>query len=401
MDSTHFSGLDGFVWFIGVVEDNNDPDKLGRVKVRAYGHHTPDLNNIPLELLPWATVMSSTLDTSMQGQGTFRKLEPGTWVIGFFLDAEEKQQPVVMGTLKGKPNQAPNKLVGFNDPNESNPTTKKSNSNHGTLVDKDGKEYDYSTEDKHIESDVNRLARNETVTWIDGKDYNLSHSVIGSKDKLYDAETHKIGRTEKVQIANTTDEKTNSGYIEWDEPKSPYAASYPNNNVMETASGHIKEYDDTSGQERIHEYHKAGTFYEIDKDGNKITRVVGNNYDIIAGTNYVKVRGDVNLTIDSNCKTRIKGNYDIEVDGDKTEVIKGKLTQTVTGSVVETYKDIFDQNVTGDSTIDAKTINLNSGTKGAARLDDQVDTGDDPAGISGSDGSNKIESSSTTVIIGD
>ena len=401
MDSTHFSGLDGFVWFIGVVEDNNDPDKLGRVKVRAYGHHSQDLNNIPLELLPWATVMAPTNDTSMQGQGSFRKLEPGTWVVGFFLDAEEKQQPVVMGTLKGKPNSAPNKLVGFNDPNESNPTTKKSNSNHGTLVDKDGKEYDYSTDDKHIESDVNRLARNETVTWIDGEDYNLSHSVIGSKDKLYDAETHKIGRTEKVQIANTTDEKTDSGYIEWNEPTSPYAASYPNNNVMETSSGHIKEYDDTSGQERIHEYHKAGTFYEIDKDGNKVTRVVGNNYDIIAGTNYVKVRGDVNLTIDSNCKTRIKGNYDIEVDGDKTEVIKGKLTQTVTGSVVETYKDIFDQNVTGDSTIDAKTINLNSGTKGAARLDDTVDTGDDPAGISGSDGSNKIETSSTTVIIGD
>ena len=68
---------------------------------------------------------------------------------------------------------------------------------------------------------------------------------------------------------------------------------------------------------------------------------------------------------------------------------------------METYKDIFDQNITGNATMDAKTINLNSGTKGAARLDDQVDTGDDPAGISGSDGSNKIESASSTVIIGD
>ena len=43
-----------------------------------------------------------------------------------------------------------------------------------------------------------------------------------------------------------------------------------------------------------------------------------------------------------------------------------------------------------DITIDGTTINMNQGTKGAARLDDQVDTGDDPAGISGSDGSNKI-----------
>jgi hypothetical protein len=52
--------------------------------------------------------------------------------------------------------------------------------------------------------------------------------------------------------------------------------------------------------------------------------------------------------------------------------------------------------------IESETIiNLNNGTKGAARLDDQVDTGDDPAGISGSDGSNKIESASATVIIGD
>ena len=43
MANTQFSGLDGFVWFIGVVEDNNDPDKLGRVKVRAYGHHSSSL----------------------------------------------------------------------------------------------------------------------------------------------------------------------------------------------------------------------------------------------------------------------------------------------------------------------------------------------------------------------
>ncbi len=55
----------------------------------------------------------------------------------------------------------------------------------------------------------------------------------------------------------------------------------------------------------------------------------------------------------------------------------------------------------GNITMDGKTINLNSGTKGAARLDDTVDTGDDPAGISGSDGSNKIESASQTVFIGD
>jgi len=30
MSENYFMGLDGFVWFTGVVEDRNDPDKLGR-----------------------------------------------------------------------------------------------------------------------------------------------------------------------------------------------------------------------------------------------------------------------------------------------------------------------------------------------------------------------------------
>ena len=160
---------------------------------------------------------------------------------------------------------------------------------------------------------------------------------------------------------------------------------YPFNHVFESESGHLREYDDTFNQERIHEYHKAGTFYEVDSGGNKIIHVVGDNYEFIAGSDYVNVKGDVNLTIDSNCNTYVKGNWNIQVDG----------------NVVENIKGTYDQNVTGNATMDAATINLNSGTKGAARLDDTVDTGDDPAGISGSDGSNKIETASKTVIIGD
>ena len=366
MSSNHFMGTDGFVWFIGVVEDRDDPSELGRVRVRCVGFHTEDKTRIPTEGLPWAHVMHPVTDPSMSGMGqTPSFLVEGTWVVGFFRDAEEKQQPIVMGTLPGVPEDLGNPNIGFNDPNRRDDDSSKPGYNISIYP----REEDVP--------DVNRLARNETVKW-EGEDVSLPHSVIASKDKLYDEETHKIGRTEKVQVANTTDEKTNSGYIEWDEPKSPYAASYPNNNVMETASGHIKEYDDTSGQERIHEYHKAGTFYEIDKDGNKVTRVVGNNYDIIAGTNYVKVRGDVFLTIDSNCKTRIKGNYEVEVDGNKNEVIKGTYTQTVTGAVTETYNSTKTEtvedkvsetykkdqqtNVTGTIDIDATTeVDIDAG----------------------------------------
>ena len=114
---SHFMGEDGFIWFTGVVEDRNDPASLGRVRVRCLGHHTEDLNDIPTKDLPWAHVMHSVTSPSMQGLGhTPSFLVEGTWVIGFFLDAIEKQQPMIIGSLPGIPTRAPDYTKGFNDP---------------------------------------------------------------------------------------------------------------------------------------------------------------------------------------------------------------------------------------------------------------------------------------------
>ena len=327
--SSNFMGLDGFIWFTGVVEDRNDPSKLGRVKVRALGFHTEDLNDIPTKDLPWAHVMHSVTDPSMQGLGnTPSFLVEGTWVIGFFRDAREKQQPIIMGTLPGYPQNTPDITKGFNDPNEIYPSSEITHSGHSTG-----------------ESDVNRLARNET---------DKAHSVVAKKDS---------GITKDVPIANSSST--------FNEPSSAYAASYPKNHVFETESGHIKELDDTTDNERIHEYHKAGTFYEIDKDGNKSTRVVGDNYEVVAGSNYVNVKGDVNLTIDTNCNTYIKGNWNIQVDGSKTEVVTGAVTETykdtktetVTGAVSETYSANQTTSITGTLDLDASSeIDMDAGT---------------------------------------
>ena len=376
MSENYFMGLDGFVWFTGVVEDRNDPDKLGRVRVRSLGFHTEDLNDIPTADLPWATVMHPVTNPSMQGLGqTPSFLVEGTWVVGFYTDAKEKQQPIIMGTLPGKPSTAPDDTKGFSDPNKVYPSTKLTTSGHGT--DKD--ENNYSTETKFLESDTNRLARND----VDEEDVAITpHSIIALKEE---------GRTKDVTVANTVDEDSESGQETWAEPESTYATVYPKNHVFETESGHVKEYDDTTDAERIHEYHKSGTFYEIDKDGNKTTRIVKDNYEIIAGSDYVNVKGTANLTIDSNCNTHIKGNWNIQVDGTKTEVVTGAVsetykdtkTETVTKSVTETYNDTLTQAVTGlvsetysasqttnitgtldldastEVDIDASTINLN------------------------------------------
>ena len=53
----NFMGFDGFTWFQGVVEDHNDPEQIGRVKVRCLGIHTEDKETLPTDDLPWAMVM--------------------------------------------------------------------------------------------------------------------------------------------------------------------------------------------------------------------------------------------------------------------------------------------------------------------------------------------------------
>ena len=60
----------------------------------------------------------------------------------------------------------------------------------------------------------------------------------------------------------------------------------------------------------------------------KVTEIVGQNYQIITGSNFVNVKGDVNLTIDSNCKTYIKGDWDIQVDGNVVQMLSKRNTNT-------------------------------------------------------------------------
>ena len=113
----NFQGQDGFVWFTGVVEDRNDPTKLGRVRVRCVGYHTDNKVKIPTEDLPWAWVMQNVHTPAMSGWGdTPGFMVEGTWVVGFFRDAETLQEPIVIGTLPGVPNQAGNPNFGFHDP---------------------------------------------------------------------------------------------------------------------------------------------------------------------------------------------------------------------------------------------------------------------------------------------
>jgi len=102
MSMNFFVGRDGFVWWIGVVEDRNDPLALGRVRCRVYGYHTEDKTKLPTIDLPWAFCIQPTTSASAGGIGSSPTgpIE-GTWVIGFWRDPDFMQEPMIFGTLPG------------------------------------------------------------------------------------------------------------------------------------------------------------------------------------------------------------------------------------------------------------------------------------------------------------
>lgn len=329
-----------FVWFTGVVEDVKDPEMMNRVRVRVMGLHTDDKVSIPTRDLPWATVMMPTTTPGTSGIGhSPHFLLQGSWVVGFFRDSHTSQDPVIMGTVAAKQNVKRDSGTGFSDP--------------------DGV---YPTDELLGEPDVNRLARAED---------NIQSTV----------------ETKKGQVVKGV--KTPTGT--WDEPVTPYAPTYPMNHVTETESGHILELDDTEGAERIHEYHKSGTFREIHPDGSEVIRIVKDRYSVVIENDNCYVKGDVNLTVDSNCNMYIKGDWNVDVDGDVNIDIKGVMDLDVVGVITQ------------DS---AASIYLNKdkgGAKGAARIDDTADTGDEAAAKSFKDneaGTDKIETGSGSVFIG-
>ena len=99
----------------------------------------------------------------------------------------------------------------------------------------------------------------------------------------------------------------------WSEPYPPWAALYPYNHVHQTESGHVIEMDDTPGHERLHWYHRTGTFTEIHQVGIKVDKIVNDYYNIILGGRYTHIEL-------SDCET-IDGMQEVYVKGRKSDKI--------------------------------------------------------------------------------
>jgi hypothetical protein len=236
----------------------------------------------------------------------------------------------------------------------------------------------YPIADLIKEPDTNRLARAQSI----------SKTIVANKDTERDT---------GVKIANSTET--------WDQPAIPYNAKYPFNHVYQSESGHLLEFDDTPNAERVHLYHSAGTYTEIDRNGTQVNRIMGDGYTIyerhgnihIAGTCNITIEGNANLYVMNDLQAQVDGNVHfvgkndvkMEISGDldisvkesvqircadfKVETTAGDLDLYATGSLHEQAGGTVDTKAGGNINHDGAQVHLNSGTSSSAQITSLID----------------------------
>lgn len=311
----NFIGHSGFVWWIGVVEDRMDPLNLGRCRVRIQGLHSKDKNSIPTNTLPWAQPLFSINGST----STPSTLKEGDFVMGFFMDGNGTQFPIIMGMFHGIPEDNPDREIGFNDPRTDaqlkaaprKPALMQYNEDGSGMV---LSEYpSANTYPNRInQPTTSRLARHEDI----------ANTVIGIKNRTLYTEQGPDG-------ANV-----------WSEPASPYNTKYPYNQVISTESGHYFELDDTPGYERVHLYHRSGTFVETHPNGSQVEKIVKDKYTIIMKDDKVSILGSCSLTVQGSSTVYIVGDSNVTVDGDYNITVGGNMNINVAGTLTQKGKTI-------------------------------------------------------------
>ena len=341
--SDYFQGKDGFIWWHGVVEDRKDPLFLGRCRVRILGWHTANKSELPTKDLPWAYPIMPITSASQTGVGE-APVGPvdGTWVMGYYRDGELAQEPVMIGTVPGIPENYAKQNTGFNDSRLDTPSTDRhvlETDGQATpggsdisltgwpfppkkLEAKAGKEVaitEYSDEERKALSGQSLYPREKNVP-------TTSKYARGKADATSGVETSGVFRTKntnlgaakiiakytlsnslvKVLTRSNSDgdpdvlseplaEDENRFTVDLSEdiqqPMSPYAAVYPFNHVYESESGHLVEIDDTPSKERLHWFHRSGTFTEFHPKGNRTDRTMGHHFDVITGNAETIISG--------------------------------------------------------------------------------------------------------------
>ena len=182
---SNFLGRDGFRWWIGQIPPSRAwllnykkrPNAWGnRVRVRIMGYHPQNTEELADEDLPWATVILPTNNGS--GKAGFKKpirVNQGDIVIGFFLDGDDAQQPVIFGVIGNSKyvvnKEPPSPFVPFSG---YTPETEPGNK---TIVKNETGDDSQDAESPVVNLDKEKIDKLKETT---GKDYRSTSNVVGS-----------------------------------------------------------------------------------------------------------------------------------------------------------------------------------------------------------------------------
>jgi hypothetical protein len=304
-------------FYRAVVEENEDPEKRGRVRVRIWGLHTEyktksETEGIPVAELPWAEPALPIFEGGISGFGMFGVPVQGSHVMIFFENGNYFQPRYFASMPTMNPDQMPDKRLGFCDPD-------------GT----------YPFKPRLSEPDWHRLGRGVSINTL--------------------VTTKLLNRILAVQAAK--------GGLPFTEPPSPYNAQYPHNWVFTTHGGLTLELDSTPGSKRFHLYHPSNTYIECDNDGNLVIRSTGTRHDLANDNSFSYTKGfrEVSVDLDQGNRTgrnkreEVGVNKDVTILGSKTETIGGNDTLALTGNKAETIIGNKTQNITGAYTLNGTT----------------------------------------------
>jgi hypothetical protein len=294
-----FAGAGNFFWFIARVCDRADPEALGRIRVRCVGWHSDDTTLLPNDALPWAHVIYEPSPTP--------KIDPpaiGDWVMGYFADGAEAQQPYILGVL-------PTKGVGgfADDKGDDGPSP---------LADR-------PTPPPTITVEETGTSREDPPA--------VTNSGSGTPAASTGGGTPGGANATATQLTGLPDGAGGT----FDEPGISDAAVYPYNKATVSESGHSMELDDSPGAERVALRHRTGSGTEIQPDGSRIDKTVQNHFMMVNGNAFEGVTGGKTVSIGQGLNLQTSGGAGIiaMVDGG------GGIDITVTGGNVKI-------NVTGD-----------------------------------------------------
>jgi hypothetical protein len=289
VDERYF-GYDEFVWFVGVVEDLSDPEQISRVRVRVVGHNPDSKETLPTEKLMWATVMMPTTSASVSGIGhSPHGLMTGSYVFGFYMDGKYCQQPVVMGSWHGVPQELADPSLGFNDPQGEFPR-------------------------EANEPDTNKLARGvNTIEDVIDSDINnpaSPYAAVYPHNKVYETQSGHIIEVDDTATAERIRIRHTSG---------SFVEMHPNGDVVK---------------------HTANNGYAI---------VAGNDNVKVSGSVNVFIEQDANITVRQNAIIDVAQNVEQTIGGNVTQTVSGGVTQNVSGTTDITCPTT---NITGNINLD-------------------------------------------------